>query len=138
MKFLPADVADVVARSSVDGGTLQPVMRHERWSTAVEDRRSFGGVLQCYSGRVMSVVIVEGHSLYRIRLTGGGQALLARAGDSRVDLSEARPLHCRRYCDEWPPRIMTLERLLKAERLAFWRYEPDLRGLMWGRSGGGR
>jgi hypothetical protein len=62
-----------VARS-VDGGALQPVMLHEvarrlKIDEALAEAAMYRAVAERW-------LIVEGSSLYRIRLTAAGQALL--------------------------------------------------------------
>jgi hypothetical protein len=63
-----------VARSSVDGGTLQPVMLHEVARRLKIDEASAEAAM--YRAVAERWLIVEGSSLYRIRLTAAGQALL--------------------------------------------------------------
>ena len=62
-----------VARSSVDGGTLQPVMLHEVARRLKIDEASAEAAM--YRAVAERWLIVEGSSLYRIRLTAAGQAL---------------------------------------------------------------
>ena len=63
-----------VARSSVDGGTLQPVMLHEVARRLKIDEASAEAAM--YRAVAERWLIVEGSSLYRIRRIAGGQALL--------------------------------------------------------------
>jgi hypothetical protein len=63
-----------VARSSVDGGALQPVMLHEVARRLKIDEASAEAAM--YRAVAERWLIVESFSLYRIRLTAAGQALL--------------------------------------------------------------
>lgn len=63
-----------VARLSVDGGTLQPVMLHEVARRLKIDEASAEAAM--YRAVAERWLIVEGSSLYCIRLTAAGQALL--------------------------------------------------------------
>ena len=63
-----------VARSSVDGGALQPVMLHEVARRLKIDEALAEAAM--YRAVAKRWLIVEGSSLYRIRLTAAGQALL--------------------------------------------------------------
>ena len=62
-----------VARSSVDGGALQPVMLHEvARRLKINEASVEAGMYRAVAERWL---IVEGSSLYRVRLTSAGLAL---------------------------------------------------------------
>ena len=65
-----------VARSSVDGGTLQAVMLHEVARRLKINEASAEAAM--YRAVAERWLIVEGTSLYRIRLTAAGQVLSSR------------------------------------------------------------
>ena len=73
-EILARRIVAEVARSSVDGGTLQPVMLHEVARRLKIDEASAEAAM--YRAVAERWLIVEGTSLYRIRLTAAGQALL--------------------------------------------------------------
>jgi len=72
-EILARRIVAEVARSSVDGGTLQPVMLHEVARRLKIEASAEAAMYRAVAERWL---IVEGTSLYRIRLTAAGQALL--------------------------------------------------------------
>jgi hypothetical protein len=86
-ELLARRIVAEVARSSVDGGGLQPVMLREvarrlKINEASVEAATYRPVAERW-------LIVEGSSLYRIRLTAAGQLCCRR--DSRVTLSVFGP-----------------------------------------------
>jgi hypothetical protein len=86
-ELLARRIVAEVARSSVDGGASQPVMLHEvarrlKINEASVEAATYRPVAERW-------LIVEGSSLYRIRLTAAGQLCCRR--DSRVTLSVFGP-----------------------------------------------
>ena len=73
-ELLARRIVAEIARSSVDGGALQPVMLHEVARRLKIDEASAEAAM--YRAVAERWLIVEGTSLYRIRLTAAGQALL--------------------------------------------------------------
>ena len=73
-EILARRIVPEVARSSVDGGTLQPVMLHEVARRLKIDEASAEAAM--YRAVAERWLIVEGSSFYRIRLTAAGQAML--------------------------------------------------------------
>jgi hypothetical protein len=72
-ELLARRIVAEVARSSVDGGALQPVMLHEvARRLKINEASVEAGIYRAVAERWL---IVEGSSLYRIRLTAAGQAL---------------------------------------------------------------
>jgi hypothetical protein len=74
MKSLPVESSRRLRGPPVDGGTLQPVMLHEVARRLKIDEASAEAAM--YRAVAERWLIVEGSSLYRIRLTATGQALL--------------------------------------------------------------
>ena len=74
-ELLARRIVAEVARSSVDGGALQPVMLHEVARRLKINEASVEDAM--YRAVAERWLIVEGSSLYRIRLTAAGQALLS-------------------------------------------------------------
>ena len=72
-EILARRIVAEVARSSVDGGTLQPVMLHEVARRLKIDEASAEAAM--YRAVAERWLIVEGSSLYRVRLTAAGLAL---------------------------------------------------------------
>jgi len=66
-EILARRIVAEVARSSVDGGTLQPVMLHEVARRLKIDEASAEAAM--YRAVAERWLIIEGTSLYRIRLT---------------------------------------------------------------------
>ena len=75
-ELLARRIVAEVARSSVDGGALQPVMLHEVARRLKIDEASAEAAM--YRAIAERWLNVEGTSLYRIRLTAAGQALSPR------------------------------------------------------------
>jgi AraC-like DNA-binding protein len=73
-ELLARRIVAEVARSSVDGGALQPVMLHEIARRLKIDEASAEAAM--YRAIAERWLNVEGTSLCRIRLTAAGQALL--------------------------------------------------------------
>ena len=75
-ELLARRIVAEVARSSVDGGALQPVMLHEgARRLKINEASVEAGMYRAVAERWLNV---EGTSLYCIRLTAAGQALSPR------------------------------------------------------------
>jgi hypothetical protein len=75
-ELLARRIVAEVARSSVDGGALQPVMLHQIARRLKIDEASAEAAM--YRAIAERWLNVEGTSLYRIGLTAAGQALSPR------------------------------------------------------------